>query len=170
MYQSMRLYHLGAEVAMAMPMFHAFTGCDTTSVFAGRGKTSAWNAWETYPQVTGAFNELARCPLDISMECKLVLERFVVLLYDKTSEHNEINKARRELFAHKGRELENIPPTKGALEQHIRRATYQGGFIWGQVLNPNPDLPSPGNWGWQRCGQSWEPPWTTLPEASKICR
>lgn len=28
----------GAEVAIAMLVFHAFTGCDTTSVFAGRGK------------------------------------------------------------------------------------------------------------------------------------
>lgn len=26
---------LGAEVAMAVSMFHAFTGCDTTSMFAG---------------------------------------------------------------------------------------------------------------------------------------
>ena len=29
---------LGHEKALSLPMFHAFTGCDTVSSFAGRGK------------------------------------------------------------------------------------------------------------------------------------
>ena len=29
---------VGPEKASALPFFHAFTGCDTTSAFAGRGK------------------------------------------------------------------------------------------------------------------------------------
>ena len=32
---------LGSEKSKALPMFHALTGCDTVSFFAGRGKKSA---------------------------------------------------------------------------------------------------------------------------------
>ena len=34
---------LGAEKAQALPMFHAFTGCDTVSSFAGKGEKTAFD-------------------------------------------------------------------------------------------------------------------------------
>ncbi len=73
-------------------------------------------------------------------------------MYDATSDHMEVNKARRELVAHKRRDIFNIPPTEGALEQHIKHAIYQGEYVWSQALTPNPNLPSPGDWGWERAG------------------
>jgi len=36
---------LGPEKAQAQSMFHALTGCDTVSCFAGRGKRTAWAVW-----------------------------------------------------------------------------------------------------------------------------
>ena len=45
-----------------------------------------------------------------------VVERFVILLYDRTSTCADINKARRKLFAKKTN-VKLIPPTKAALEQ-----------------------------------------------------
>ena len=40
----------------ALPVFHAFTGCDCTSQFCGIGKTTAWRAWQlSSRQVTPAF-------------------------------------------------------------------------------------------------------------------
>ena len=41
---------LGELKARALPVFHALTGCDTTSAFRGKGKKSAWQAWQTYIQ------------------------------------------------------------------------------------------------------------------------
>ena len=38
--------HIGEAKARALPMFHALTGCDTTSAFKGRGKKTAWQAWQ----------------------------------------------------------------------------------------------------------------------------
>jgi len=38
-----------------------------------------------------------------------VLERFVVLMYDQTSQCQRVNDARKALFARKGRTLEKIP-------------------------------------------------------------
>ena len=33
---------LGPEMSKTLPVFHAFTGCDTVSCFAGRGKKTAF--------------------------------------------------------------------------------------------------------------------------------
>ena len=60
------------------------------------------------------------------------LERFVSILYDKTNDSGSVNKVRKYLFAQKSREIENIPPTADALEEHAKRAVYQGGHVWGQ--------------------------------------
>ena len=42
------------RVCATLHVFHAFTGCDTTSLFAGRGKTTVWNTWNVFPEVTAA--------------------------------------------------------------------------------------------------------------------
>ena len=43
---------LGPEKAQALPMFHALTGCDTVSCFAGHGKRTAWAVWTVLPELT----------------------------------------------------------------------------------------------------------------------
>jgi hypothetical protein len=48
----------------------------------------------------------------ISEECIGHLERFVVLMYDKTSEKTKVDDARKQLFSQKGRSLDSIPPTR----------------------------------------------------------
>ena len=76
--------------------------------------------------------------------------------------------ARKQLFTQKSRAVENMPPTKAALEQHIKRATFQAN-IWCKALEPDPQLPSPADWGWVKEDLGWQPLWTTLPEASQSC-
>ena len=39
---------LGESRLCALPLFHALTGCDTTSAFKGKGKKLAWQAWKAY--------------------------------------------------------------------------------------------------------------------------
>ena len=50
---------LGPERCIALPMFHAFTGCDTVSSFFGRGKKTAWDTWMNFNDITSAFCVLA---------------------------------------------------------------------------------------------------------------
>ena len=57
------------------------------------------------------------------------LERFTVVLCNKTSNLECVNEARMELFCQRNRPMESIPPTKDALLQHLKRVTYQAG-IW----------------------------------------
>ncbi len=134
---------------LTLPVFHAFTGCDTVSSFAGRGKKTAWVTWRSFPEVTSAFNELLGMPTEVSEESMFLLERFVVLMYDRTSESMEVNDARKQLFSQKSRTLDNIPPTQAALKQHIKRTCYQAN-CWNQALVTDPDMPEPSGWGWTK--------------------
>ena len=134
--------------AKALMMFHSLTGCDTVSSFHGYGKKSAWLAWMGYPEVTNAFTSLLSQPSVISTDVLNVIQRFVILMYSKTSTHSSLNEARKALFA-KGRTIENIPPTEAAFTEHLRRGVLQAGHIWSQALVPSPVIPDFREWGWR---------------------
>ena len=61
----------------------------------------------------------------ISNEDLQSLERFLVLLYDRTNNCANVNWCRRELFPNKARAFEIIPATFDALKLHIKRASLQ---------------------------------------------
>ena len=94
------------------------------SFFADRGKKTAWEVWKSFSSVTDAFLELISTPGSIHDHNFALIERFVVLMYDRTSGLHEVNQARQELFCQRSRKLEGIPPTRAALEQHVKRACY----------------------------------------------
>ena len=160
---------LGANKARALPMFHSLSGCDTVSSFVGHGKKTAWKTWKSLPELTDVLLKLASAPSAIPEDVMPTIERFVILLYDRTNTGADINKARQQIFSRRPN-VKQIPPTRAAVEQHVKRATYQGGHVWGQTLLANPTLPSPTSWGWTKTDDGcFEPYWTALPEASKAC-
>ena len=53
--------HLGGEKSLALPVFHSFTGCDTTSAY-GQDKMSVWEAWNCFDDITQAFTYMALHP------------------------------------------------------------------------------------------------------------
>ena len=117
---------LTPKICSSLLAFHAFTGCDAVSCFGERGKKTTWETWKVFPEVSDAFLEMTNIlGGEISDSCMIQLERFVVLMYDRTNEYLEVNEARKQLFIQKCRTLETIPPTKAAVEQHIKRASYQ---------------------------------------------
>ena len=161
---------LGPDKSKALLFFHAFSGSDTTSSFAGKGKKTAFEAWNVMPEVTETFKRLSSKPTSITPEDEAMLERFTVVMYSRTCSLSQVDKARQMLFAQGRQSLENIPPTKAALQQHIKRAAFQSGHIWGQTLKSQQDIPDATEWGWERCQGRLTPKWTTLPEASKVCQ
>ena len=153
-------------------MFHAYSGCDTTSALNGKGTKSAWQAWQVYEDVTETFVYLARHPfqlLNLDDDHFQKIERLTVILYDKTSPLNSVNKTRRELFCQRNRAMDKLPPTKDALLQHVRRAVYQAG-IWTSSTEAQPVVLSPRDFAWTDESDSWVPVCVTIPEASKSCR
>ena len=123
---------LGKQKAQALPLFHALTGSDTTSAFKGKGKKSAWQAWQAFAEVTDTFVYCSLHPFESlsvdSIHFKAI-ERFVVVLYDRTSPLISVNDTREELFCKINRSIERIPPTQDALLQHTKQTVYQAG-IW----------------------------------------
>ena len=108
---------------------------------------------------------------DISDNHMAILERFVILMYDRTCDLLEVNEARQHLFTRTSRPIDTIPPTQAALREHIKRAVYQGGHIWGQAYLSSSRLPDPSQWGWTKnSDKQWAPKWTTLLEASQSCQ
>lgn len=163
----------GQQKSKSLLMFHAFTGCDQTSFFLNRGNKSAWQTSMAFKEVEESFAVLSRTLPSVEelLHHMPTIERFVVLMYDKTSSCESVDDARQELFTHKGRAIELIPPISAALFQHAKRAVYQAAYIWDQALLRDPKLPDPSDWGWtKRTSGLWEPLWTTLPEACKSCQ
>ena len=76
------------------------------------------------PQLTPTF---LRAPTQISLDEMEQIERYVVLLYQRTSALSHVNEARKQLFTHKSK-MENIPPTLHALEQHVKRVVFRQGI------------------------------------------
>lgn len=162
---------LGIPVS-ALPFFHAFTGCDTVSAFRGKGKKTAWQVWEVFPDATEVFARLGMSPASITEDDIEILEAFVCILYDRATTTFAVNEARFELFARKQRAFDAIPPTRDALIQHIRRAVYQGGYVWSQIVACSQTLPSPEHWGWMKDNDDtiWKPKWTLLPSVAASCQ
>ena len=89
------------------------------SAFVGYGKKTAWAVWNLFPELTNALLELAHATTEISKQAMHVIERFVILIYDRTSTYTDVNQARKKLFA-KTASVKRIPPTLAALEQHVK--------------------------------------------------
>ena len=137
---------------LTLPVFHAFTECDTVSAFAGRGKKTAWKNWKSFSEVTSAFNQLLCMSSEVSEGSMLLLEQFVVLMYDQTSESTKSMMPGNSTFP-KCETLDNIPPIQAALKHHIKRTCYQAN-CWNQALVMDPEMPEPSDWGWTRIGNN----------------
>ena len=96
---------LGPFKSKCLPMFHGLSGCDTVSSFNNIGKKKAWQVWEVYEDTTPCFVCLSSSPSHFTHLDMAVIERCVVLLYDRTSNELDVNGARVCLSVH-----QEIPP------------------------------------------------------------
>ena len=76
---------LGREVCSALPGLHAFTGCDTTSSFAGKGKTAALKLVQVNDNLREAMTNLGQS-FTVTPETLLGCVLFVCALYGRPDE------------------------------------------------------------------------------------
>ena len=145
----------------ALPAFHA--GCDNTSFFSGRKDICLWKL-EHKARSHNNIMHLMERPITISSEDIKIIESFVVSLYSVTYPLTEVNQTRQQIFAQSSRTFEYLLPTKAAIIEHIKSATYQAGYVWGQSPVTEQVLPSP---GWVESESGWVSFWTPLPRAAK---
>ena len=153
-----------------MLFFHAFTGCDAVSAFRGKGEKSAWQTWNVCDEASSVFSKFSHYPPVLDDEDLKTLEKFMVMMYDRSSTVEGVDDARLDMFARKQRPYEAIPPTRSALKQHVMRASYQGGCIWSQSTVCQPEPQTPANWGWTKKGDLWQIVWTELPPIAESCQ
>ena len=85
------------------------------SAFHGKSKKSAWKTWEVCDEVSKIFSKLSEHPSVVDDNDLKALEKFVVLMYDRSSEVTTVNEARYDLFARKLRQYDLILQ----LKQHL---------------------------------------------------
>lgn len=161
---------IGQEKSKGIPFFHAFTGCDVVSAFRGKGKKAAWQTWSVFPEVTDVFTKLSTYPLTIEHNDQVILEKFVITMYDRSSSASDVDEVRLDMFARKQRPYDAIPPTQAALFEHIKRAAYQAGCILGQSTMCQMEVTSPSDWGWTKKENKWQIFWTPLSPVADRCK
>ena len=141
---------LGEEICLALPFFHAFSGCDSTTSFFKIPKKRWFEIWMSSPMrddVTTTFQQLSWLPNENSVAQGIqTIARFVTYAYIKTE--TNLNSARLNIYTSsvKG-DLRALPPSADALNLHVRRCCYQAGWIWGNTLSQQEHM-APEHWGW----------------------
>ena len=97
----------------ALPLFHAFTGCDTIQASVEKARIlHGIDGWHFLPLHT--FVSLANQPGTISELEFEELQQLTVIMYQRTCELSTCDEAKRFSFTSR-RGVENIPPTSDAL-------------------------------------------------------
>ena len=135
---------VGISVCQALIGMHAFTGCDTVSAFAGKGKAKVLKMLTHSKDYQDTFMELGR-EWDVSLEIMNKLKCFTCHLYAPKTSSTKVNELRYHLFCAKKGEVEShpLPPCKDCLVQHALRSNFQAA-IWRRCLEQNPSIPIPG--------------------------
>ena len=162
---------LGRVRSLALPGFHAFTGCDTTSSFFGKGKKSAFSVWKSHSKFDCAFSIMSnRQPNENEIRTVYpLIQQFVCMLYG-ADDMADVDDTRLDMLLHKGKDFDNMPPSCDALYQHTLRSVYQSGYIWGCMFDATFEEGDVENFGRKKVGGSLITLYTTLPIISRDLR
>ena len=73
------------------------------------GKKTAWNLWEAFPEITDVLARLSLTSADIADDDLTSIERYVVLLYNRTGSTASVNGVLHWLFMKKVKSMDNSP-------------------------------------------------------------
>ena len=81
------------------------------SACRGKGKKSAWQTWDVFDEVMETFSKLSHFPTEGTDTDLKTVERFVVLMYVRSSAATGVDEARlQHMFARKQRPHYSILP------------------------------------------------------------
>ena len=142
---------LEEDLLKSLPSLHALSGCDSVSAINGIGKGKWLKTVTKSDKYIFAIQVLGE-DIAVDKSTTNVIEKLFCHLYGMPEE-NEIN---------------DLPPTKDQLLQHVKRANYQS-FIWKRALHGNPDITSPVGNGWSLSGDVLEVVWMeSLPAPESV--
>ena len=145
---------LGEEKSRSLALFHALTGCDVTSFFAGKSKKISLEYMHCISQCNSGIPFIHKQPIHHFWQFHGDNWKVCSSLVRQNHWNIQSKDTRQHLFSRKSRTLENIPTTFAALKQHTLQTVYRGGHVWGQALSKSPTLLCPSQWGWEKAGES----------------
>ena len=116
---------LGEDVCKALPGMHAFTGCDSTSAFVGKGKKQAFQLLESDQEMCNAMKMVGNS-FDEDEERLRGCAHFICSLYGHSGE--DTDSVRYKLFCSKNAQTSHLPPTKDALNIMLPEPTIKHAF------------------------------------------
>ena len=135
----------------ALPGFHCFTGCDSTSAFSGRGKIKPLKLLGQKNEYIDAFASLGS-DWEISSSTMEILQSFVCHMYgkkDALQSEISLDDLRYDIYCRKGGKVssETLPPCVNVFEQHVKRVNFQT-KTWKSCLNTIIERGDPSQHGW----------------------
>ena len=116
-------------------IFYAFSGCDKVSSLYTNGECKGWYFWrQNRSEFDEVFIRIWNRPSDVTEADMNAIESFVTKMYIKLSKIS-LTDLRIDMFKSlTDKDLWKLPPSRRALEKHIRRACYQAGYVWQLVI------------------------------------
>src|SRR5688572_29135838 len=170
--------NLGTTTCKAITLLHGFTGSDMATSFTGsdmvtsfkfKAKRYCCKLMREVPFLMEEFATVVDTPFQTSPRLKEVAARFVCRLYSNDSKDDiDVDLVRMKVFSQKTRDVERIPRTTDALDQHLKRSVFQAS-IWTTAHRSMMPLKNPTNHGWkEEEGKQLLPIWTSLPLARDV--
>ena len=162
---------IGAKFSNALAFFYAFTGCDSVASFYKIGKIKFYDALSTFTHIDSllqVFQTLGNQPISVTSDQIDLLQQYILHVYyprrnyKKYQSDSNINEVRLLEFA--GNEkvnLRQLPPSRLGLIEHVKRASYQSGWIW-SLCEKEVLLPDPSFWGWKVDKDEHVPKWQEI--------
>ena len=123
-------------ICKALPFFYFLTGCDTNSIFNGKGKCSFFDNWiksECNDELTNTFVRLGHVPKSIESVDIFIVESLVKDVYFGTSHGKTkiLNLLGKDQFIQStSNDLKKLAPSSDLLHMQILRAAHIASFEW----------------------------------------
>lgn len=153
---------LGELRSTALPFFHSFSGCDTTSSFYLHGKCRFWDTWMNTSQediLNTVFIELSNMPSEVSPTQVEVIKKYLIEVCYPQEKITSLTELRlKYFFKSSDPKLRSLIISNDGLINHIKPSALQAGWLWKQCEH-NVVCPDPTKWGWNRsdnkCTAKW---------------
>ena len=139
---------LGRSRAEALIGWYAFKGSDNTGSFATKGVATQFNSFmECDDDILDGFAVFGLTQKIPDLVFRQ-MERYVCLLYSQANIiPDNVKDLRWMLFAQRGKEGQQLPPTLGTLKPHVERAYFMA-LVWKSLSKPCPMIPPATDYSW----------------------
>ena len=145
-------HNIAQEIQTVLPAIHALTGCDSTSAFFGKGKSTVLKVALENLDVIQSLKKMASASTSADFEEAIsAAQQFVVLLYDQKQKIrvDGLNKLRVKMANQSKMSLIKLPPCEASFREHVKRAIWQT-KVWTSSHVTHPSIGTPTDHGWRQ--------------------